>query len=137
LIDLAPSLLALFLELLQMWRDRGQQLDDDRGRDIRHDVQRKDRHAPDRAAGEHVEHAEDARLVLPKHIGKRLRVDAGDRDIGTEPIDQQRTKREPDALLELVSLGEGREVEILNELFGGGDHEQHYPFRRRRGCRQT
>ncbi len=122
LVDLPAALLAFLLQLLEMRRDGGEQLDDDRRRDIRHDVEREDRHAPDRAAREHVEHAENAGLVLPEHVGKRLRVDAGDRDIGAEPVDQQRAEREPDALLELVGLGEGREVEIGDELFCGGDH---------------
>ena len=57
--DLA-ALLALLLELLERGRDRGHQLDNDRRRNVRHDVQRKDRHAVDATAGEHVEHAEDA-----------------------------------------------------------------------------
>ncbi len=122
LVDLPAPLLAFLLQLLEMRRDGGEQLDDDRRRDIRHDVEREDRHAPDRAAREHVEHAENAGLVLPEHVGKGLRVDAGDRDIGAEPIDQQRAEREPDALLQLVGLGEGREIEIGDELFCGGDH---------------
>ena len=46
------------------------------------------------------------------------RVDAGQRDIGAEPIDEQRAEREPDALLELLGLGEGAEVEIGCQLFG-------------------
>jgi hypothetical protein len=86
-----------------------------------------------RAAREHVEHAEDARLVLPEHVGERLRVDAGDRDVGAEPIDQQRAQREPDALLELVGLGEGREVEIGDKLFGGGNHQALTSFSAKRG----
>ncbi len=122
LIDLAASGLAFLFQRLQMRRDRGQQLDDDRGRDIRHDVERKDRHAPNRTTREHVEHAEDAGLVLPEHVGKRLGIDAWNRDIGAEPVNEQRAKREPDALLELVGLGEGREIEIGDQLFGGGNH---------------
>ena len=122
LVDLPAPLLAFLLQLLEMRRDRGQQLHDDRRRDVRHDVEREDRHAPDGAAREHVEHAENAGLLLPEGVGERLRVDAGDRDIGAEPVDDQRAEREPDALLELVGLGEGREIEIGGELFGGGDH---------------
>src|SRR5215472_1943364 len=122
LVDLAPSLLAFLLQLLEMWRDRGQELNNDRCRDIRHDVERKDRHAPDRTARERIEHAEDAGLIPLKHLGERLRIDAGNWDVGAEPVDQQRAEREPDALLELVSLGKGREVEVGNELFCGRDH---------------
>ena len=49
----------------------------------------KDRHAPDRATGKHVEHAEDAALLLAKNVRQRLRVDARDRNICPESIDQQ------------------------------------------------
>src|SRR5262249_29315780 len=122
LVDLAPSLLAFLLQLLEMWRDRGQELNNDRCRDVRHDVERKDRHAPDRTARERIEHAEDAGLIPLKHLGERLRIDAGNWDVGAEPVDQQRAEREPDALLELVSRGKGREVEVGNELFCGRDH---------------
>src|SRR5262249_5234511 len=50
------------------------------------------------------------------------RIDAGDWDVGAEPVDQQGAKREPNALLELVSLGKGREIEVGDELFCGRDH---------------
>ena len=65
--------------------------------------------------------------LLPEHVGKRLRVDAGDWNVGAEPVDQQRAQREPDALLQLVGFGEGREIEIGNELFCGGDHSALFP----------
>ena len=45
-------------------------------------------------------------------LGEGCGVDAGQRDVGAEPIDDQRPEREPDALLELFGLGEGAEVEI-------------------------
>ena len=45
LVDLLAALLAFLLELLEMRRDRRHQLDDDRCRDIRHDVEGEDRHA--------------------------------------------------------------------------------------------
>src|SRR5262245_15972449 len=129
LVDLPASLLAFLLQLLEMRRDSGHQLNDDRGRDVRHDVEREDRHAPDRAAGEHVEHAEDAALLLAEHVGKRLRIDARNRNVGPEAVDQKRAQREPDALLEFVGLGEGREIEIGNELFCSGDHRGASPRR--------
>ena len=57
--DLAARL-AFLLERFERGRHRRHQLNDDRGRDVRHDVEREDRHPVDAAAGEHVEHAEDA-----------------------------------------------------------------------------
>ena len=49
---------------------------------------------------------------------QRLEVDARQRDVGAEPIDEQRAEREPDALLQLLRLGEGGEVQIGGKLFG-------------------
>ena len=71
LIDHFAPGFALFLELLERRRDRRHQLDDDRGRDIGHDVEREDRHAVDAAAGEHIEHAQNAAgLLLEDQIGR-------------------------------------------------------------------
>ncbi len=60
LVDDLAALLALLLELLERRHDRGHQLHDDRRRDVRHDAEGEDRHAADGAAGEHVEHADQA-----------------------------------------------------------------------------
>ncbi len=46
------------------------------------------------------------------------RVDAGQRNIGAEAIDQQRAEREPDALLELLRLRERPEIKVCRKLFG-------------------
>ena len=46
----------------------------------------------------------------------QIAIDAGQRDVGAETIDQQRAEREPDALLELVGLGERREVQVCCKL---------------------
>ena len=59
-----------------------------------------------RAAREHVEHAEDAAGLGIENLVPGGRVDAGQRDVGAEPVDQQRAQREPEALLQLVGLGE-------------------------------
>ena len=45
---------------------------------------------PQRAAREHVEHAEDAAGIRWKTWASDLRIDAGQRDIGAEPVDHQR-----------------------------------------------
>ena len=122
LIELLAALLALLLQRLQRGDGGGHQLDDDAGADVGHDVQREDGHAPQRAAGEHVEHAEDAAAVLRQHLAHHRGVDAGDRDVGAEPVDDQRAEGEPDALLEFGRLGEDAEIEIGRKLFGSGGH---------------
>src|SRR5262249_59966205 len=55
------------------------------------------------------------------------RIDAGQRDIGAEPIDQQRAEREPDPLLEFLGLGERREIEVGGKLFCCRDHGPEAP----------
>jgi len=84
---------------------------------------------PDGAASEHVENAEDARLLLLEHLRKRSGVDARQRNIGAETIDDERTQREPDALLQLIRLRESREVQVCCELFSRRCHSN-LPVRR-------
>ena len=81
----------------------------------------------DAAAGEHVEHAEDAAGLGIENLLPGVGVDAGQRDIGAQAIDQQRTDREIDALLELFGLGESAEVEIGRQLFRCRDHQSLLP----------
>ena len=122
LVELLPPRLAFLLQGLERGDGGGHQLHDDAGRDVGHDVQREHGHPAERAAGEHVEHAEDAAAMLGQHLAHHRGIDAGDRHIGAEAVDDQRTEGEPDALLELGGLREDTEIEIGRELFGGGGH---------------
>ena len=117
LVDNLAAGLALLLQRLQRRDDGGQQLDDDGGGDVGHDVQGEDRHALHRAAREHVEEFKHALLVAREVRLERGGIDARQRDVGAEPIDEKRSQREPDAFLELVRLGEGAPVHICRELF--------------------
>src|SRR5262249_26902257 len=119
--DFAPLLTFLF-ELLERGRHGRHQLNDDRGRDVRHDIKREDRHPVDAASGKHVEHAEDAAGLGTENLVPCRRVDSGQRYVRAESIDQERAEREPDALLELLRLGERREIEIGGKLFCCRDH---------------
>ena len=112
LVDLLAPGLALFFELFKGRRNRRHQLNDDGGRDVGHDSQREDRHAPDGAAGQQIENIEQAALLLLDLARKFGRIDAGHRNIGAEPRHDQRQHREQDALLELRRLGEGGQIEI-------------------------
>ena len=60
LVDDLAARLAFLLQRFQLGKDRRHQLDDDRGGDVGHDAEREDRHAADRAAGQDVEHVEQA-----------------------------------------------------------------------------
>ncbi len=52
-----------------------------------------------------------------EHLLPDVGIDAGQRNVGAEPINQQRTQREPDALLQFVGLAERRKIEVCRELF--------------------
>ena len=117
LIQRLAAGLAFLLQGFELRRHGGQQLDDDRCRDIRHDVQRKDRHAVDAAAGEHVEHAEDTAGLRLEHLLPDRGIDAGQRDIGAEPVNKQRPQCKPDALLQFFGFSERREVQVCRKLF--------------------
>jgi hypothetical protein len=58
-------------------------------------VEREDRHAAQRAAGEHVENTENAAGVLLENLLQRARIDPRHRNVGAKPIDDQRAQGEP------------------------------------------
>ena len=93
--DLLLADLALLGEALERRHDHRQELQDDRGGDVGHDPQREQRQALEAAAREEVEEAEDvrAREVLLQRL-ERVDVDAGRRDVGAEPVEQQHRRRE-------------------------------------------
>ena len=76
LVDLLASRLALFFHRLEIGRNRGQQLHDNRRRNIGHDAQREDRHAAKGATGEHIEDRQQAAAwpwKFPAESGDRSR----------------------------------------------------------------
>ena len=122
LVDLLAAALALLLQGLQRRRDRRHQLQDDRGGDVGQDAERQDRHALEGTAREHVEHAQDAAALLREDLRHHLRVDARQRDVGAEPVDDQAAEREPQPLLELGGLAEDAEIDVGGELLGYRRH---------------
>ena len=122
LVDDLAAGLALFLQGFERGHHRGHQLDDDGGRDVGHDVQRKDRHALHRAAREHVEQLEHALLVTGERRLEGGRIDPRQRDVSAEPVDDQRAEGEPDALLEFLGLADRGEVDVCCQLFGCRRH---------------
>ena len=61
------------------------------------------------------------RLLL-EGLREGVGIDAGKRDVGAEAIDEQRAQGEPDALLEILGLGEGCEIQIGCKLFSSRCH---------------
>jgi hypothetical protein len=122
LVHNLAALLALFFESLERRRNGRHQLNDDGRRDIRHDVQCKDRHPVDAAAGKHVEHAENAAGLGIEDLFPGVGIDSRERDVSSEAINQQRADGEPDSLLEFFGFGERREIKICCQLFRCRDH---------------
>jgi hypothetical protein len=52
--NLLAAFLAFLLQLLEVRHDRAHQLEDDRGRNVRHNAEREDRGPLERAAHEHI-----------------------------------------------------------------------------------
>ena len=67
LVDLGVARLAFLLELLEARDDDGEELQDDRRRDVRHDPEREERELGQRAAREDVEQGQD-RPPLPGQV---------------------------------------------------------------------
>jgi hypothetical protein len=83
-------------------------LNDDRGGNIGHDAEREDRHALDGATRKHVEETENAACLALEGLGEGVRVDARQRDVGSQAIDEKCAKGKPDPFLEVFRLGESR-----------------------------
>jgi hypothetical protein len=92
--QLAAAGFTFLLERLQRGRNRGQQLDDDRCRDIWHHSQRKDRQTTKRTTGEHVEHVDDGAALLLEQSRKRTRIHARDRNKGANAENDEGAKNE-------------------------------------------
>ena len=122
LVDLLATGLTVLFQLFQRRDDGGHQLHDDRCRDVRHDVQREDRHPAEGTAREHVEHAENAGRLLREDVGQRPRINARKRQVGAKTVDDQRANSEPQALLQLLGLGECAETGAGCHAFCGGCH---------------
>jgi hypothetical protein len=120
---LAAGLPALLADLLPGRVDGAHQLDDDGRRDIGHHIQGEDGHALHGAAGEHVEHAQHALGLALERAVEHIQVDAGDRDVRAQSIDEQSAQGEPQTLMQIGRLLEGADVHIGCKLFRGRGHD--------------
>src|SRR5690606_2452883 len=119
LTDLTAPGLAFLLQLLQLRTDSGHELHDDRRRDIRHDPQRKNAHALQRAAGKHVEQAKEGPFVLTEQLGQSVGVDPRHRDVCANPIDDDRHQQKTQTCPELgqPTITQRGESTLLSHLF--------------------
>jgi hypothetical protein len=87
----------------------GHQLHDDRRRDVRHDAQRENREARQRATREHVEKAQDSALLSLEQLFQLVRVDSRHRDVRANAVHHERKQQEGQPatqVAELAALGE-------------------------------
>ena len=80
------------------------QLQNDRRRDVRHDSQRKDRKALQRAPREHVKHAQNAALLAAEQIAKRFWINSRNRNVCPDPINNQCAEQEEKPALKIAVL---------------------------------
>ena len=99
--DLLAAQLAFLGQPLQVGPDDRQQLQDDRGADVRHDAQGEDRHLRHIAAREQVDEAEDGALLGGPELGQGGRTDSGIRNLSAGPVDGQEGQGEDDPLAQL------------------------------------
>ena len=95
--DLRRTGLALLLEGFQTRDHHGQQLQNDRCRDIRHYSQSKNRQSPEGTAGEQVDEPEERSGILPDELLESERIDSGRGNVCTETVDRQQSEREQHA----------------------------------------
>ena len=91
LADLTTTRLPFFLQFCQRLINNGQQLDNDRRRNIRHDPQSKDRSTAESTTREHVEHFNDGASLLLKQFGKYSGINTRDRNKRANTEHNQRT----------------------------------------------
>src|SRR6266705_3557748 len=92
--DLAPAELAFLLQTLEIRKNHGHQLQDDRGGDVRHDAEGKNRQLAKVAAAEQIEDAENRTRRLLKHLLQYSRVDSRRGNVRADAIDPQKGQRE-------------------------------------------
>jgi hypothetical protein len=95
--DLRVACLSLFLQSLERRNDDGEDLEDDRRRDVRHDPQREEREARERRAREEVQQAEYAVTAAAEELAQRVLIDSRRRHERAEPVDGEHTGGEEQA----------------------------------------
>src|SRR6185437_14019269 len=100
--DLAPAELAFFREFFESGDNDGQQLKDDRRRDVRHDAEGEDGQAADVATGDEVKETEDRTGLAIEKIIPLNGVDAGSGDEAAETVNSQHRQHEQKTIPEIL-----------------------------------
>jgi hypothetical protein len=81
LVELLAARFAFLLDRRELRRQRGRELNDDRGGDIRHHAEGDQARALQRSAGKGVEEVEHAPVGALRQLGQRGRIDARQRNV--------------------------------------------------------
>jgi hypothetical protein len=99
--DLAPPQFAFLLDARQRLINHGEQLEDDRGRDVGHDAQGEDGHAAQVAAAKQVHQAQGRAALLVEEPLQHLGVNARRGNPRSQAIDSQNAQHEEHPLAQI------------------------------------
>jgi hypothetical protein len=108
--DLATAGFAFFLELLEGRHHVGQQLHDDRRRDVRHDPQREDRETGQGTTRHQVGHAQNAAFLTLEELLQLGRVNPRHRNMRADPIHDQGEQQKHQAATQVAELAGFRQL---------------------------
>ena len=109
--DLAAADLTFLLQLGQRLIDHGEQLEDDRRGNVRHDAQRKDSKLAQISAGEEIDQAERGATLGIEEVRERLGVDARRGNVRAQAIDREHRQGEEQTLAQV------RDTKDIRKLF--------------------
>jgi hypothetical protein len=90
-------LLAFLGQPLHRFEDHGEQLQDDRGADVRHDAEGEDRHPLQGAAGEGADQPQQRPFRTLEELGEDGPVDARQRHMTADPVNREHSQGKKDA----------------------------------------
>src|SRR5208282_4616273 len=108
--DFLPAQFTFFLQLGERLIYHGQQLQNDRRRNVRHDAERENREPPQVAAAEQIDEAEHRAPVLLEKLRQAVAVDPGRRDVAADAIHRQQAEREQHALAKVGNPEDVRQL---------------------------
>ena len=99
--NLLTAEFAFFLQLGERLVDHGQQLQDDRRRDVGHDAQSKNRQTAELPAGEQVHEAQQTAFVLLEKLLQLVRIHTRRGNVSAQAVHRQQPKRKQNALAQV------------------------------------
>ena len=96
--DLATSQFTFLRKLFEVRPDDGQQLQDDRCRDVWHDPERENRQSTEISTRKQIKESEQRIRILRKEIRQRVGIDTGCWNVCANTVHTQQPEHEQDAL---------------------------------------